>query len=101
MFSEKAQKHFSNILLTSFIIIFCFFIAIANTGYSNTLDNALLISDKIKIPDNNSPQLIWMKDSISLISFVQSLFLRLDVSILRISQATLILSTIFFLQAYI
>ena len=96
MFSEKAQKHFSNILLTSFIIIFCFFIAIANTGYSNTLDNALLISDKIKIPDNNSPQLIWMKDSISLISFVQSLFLRLDVSILRISQATLILSTIFF-----
>ena len=96
MHSKQTQKYFSNILLIFFIFIFCFFLAISNTHYSSTIDEALLISNKVTIPDNNSPQLILLKKSITIVSYLQSLLLKLDLDIFRISQITLLISSLFF-----
>ena len=46
----------SLVLLIS-IICFCFFMTISNSMFSNNIDEAIIISEKILIPDPIAPQL--------------------------------------------
>ena len=90
------KENYSNIVISFFIILFCSFFSIANSNYSNALDFALVSSNIINLPDNNSPQLSYFKDIFTLIIYFQTLLLKLGISIYRISQITLIISSIFF-----
>ena len=87
---------FNNIILFISIILFCFFISLANSMFSNNIDEALIISGKINLPETYSPQIESLNNSKSLIIYFIIFLIKLGFSNYAISNILLFISTIFF-----
>ncbi len=78
------------------LIFFCIFFSTANTQISNNIDEALFVSGTILIPDENSPQLEFFKDSLSLVIYIQAALIKIGLTNYTISNLSLFISTVFF-----
>ena len=77
-------------------VLFCFFISLANSMFSNNIDEALIISGKINLPETYSPQIESLNNSKSLIIYFIIFLIKLGFSNYAISNILLFISTIFF-----
>ena len=90
------KKSIHQVFLFSAIILFCFFISLANTTISNNIDEAIIINGMVNIPDSISPQLEFMGSSKSLLIYLIAILIKIGFSYYLVSNILLLISTLFF-----
>ena len=90
------KKSIHQVFLFSAIILFCFFISLANTTISNNIDEAIIINGMVNIPDSISPQLEFMSSSKSLLIYLIAILIKIGFSYYLVSNILLLISTLFF-----
>ncbi len=86
----------SNYIIYLIIVFFCIYFSLANSEISNNIDAGLIISNKIIIPDDNSPQLKIFSESLTLISYLIAVLIKIGLSNYFISNIFSFISTLFF-----
>ena len=92
----QKKINFRSLIIFISIAFICFVLTLANSIFSNNIDEALVISGKINIPDFKSPTLEFSKNMLSLISYLQAFLLKLNFSNYTVNNLTLYFSTLFF-----